>query len=176
MENQELANRFKRWIDTLPEDARKLRSIVDNPKLPPAAKRVAFGALNYLMMQVDLLPDWLPALGTLDDAFVIRVAMTHVLDHEGDVDPLVGRLANEADEIEPLVGKDLYGKLRRYVGDLATREVRRRTPDTLIADAAQRTAFDRELEERLAEPRSSALDDFETVKRELISYLGAKLK
>ena len=176
MENQELANLFKKWIETLPEDAAQLRKMIDDPKLPPAARRVSIGALNYLMMQIDLLPDWLPAMGTLDDAFVIRVAMSHVLDHEGDVMPIVGKLANEADVVEGFIGKDLYAKFRTYVGDLATQEVRRRTPDSILSDPEQRKHFERELQERLDEPRSSAIGDVDHLRREVTSYFKAKLK
>ena len=44
-------------------------------KTPAAARALAFAALAYFVMPVDLVPDAIPGVGMLDDATVIGLAM-----------------------------------------------------------------------------------------------------
>jgi uncharacterized membrane protein YkvA (DUF1232 family) len=44
-------------------------------KTPARAKAIAFAALAYFIMPVDLIPDTIPVAGMLDDASVIALAL-----------------------------------------------------------------------------------------------------
>lgn len=49
-----------------------------DPATPAAAKAVLMGALAYFIMPVDLVPDWLLAIGFTDDAAAIMAALQAV--------------------------------------------------------------------------------------------------
>lgn len=46
-----------------------------DPETPKFVKAVIAGALGYLILPIDLLPDVVPALGWIDDAAVMALAM-----------------------------------------------------------------------------------------------------
>jgi uncharacterized membrane protein YkvA (DUF1232 family) len=49
-----------------------------NPKAPKAAKIFFLLAIAYLILPADLVPDWMPILGWLDDLGIGTVALTWV--------------------------------------------------------------------------------------------------
>ncbi len=55
-----------------------------SPNCPADARLVILGALGYLVLPVDLVPDFLPVVGFTDDAAVIAAALATVADHIDD--------------------------------------------------------------------------------------------
>lgn len=51
---------------------------VQHPKTPAWARRVIYGALAYLVLPTDAIPDVLPAVGFTDDLTVIAAALATV--------------------------------------------------------------------------------------------------
>lgn len=51
---------------------------VHNPKTPAWAKRVIYGALAYLVLPVDTIPDLMPIAGFTDDLGIITAALATV--------------------------------------------------------------------------------------------------
>ncbi|MDY0273213.1 MAG: YkvA family protein [Advenella sp.] len=51
---------------------------VHNPKTPAWAKRVIYGALAYLVLPVDAIPDLMPIAGFTDDLGIITAALATV--------------------------------------------------------------------------------------------------
>ena len=49
-----------------------------SPDTPAWAKRVIYGALAYLILPIDAIPDYLPVVGFTDDLGVITAALTTV--------------------------------------------------------------------------------------------------
>lgn len=62
----------------LVEKALYLYFALKNPKTPAWAKRVIYGALAYLVLPVDAIPDLLPGIGFTDDLSVITAALATV--------------------------------------------------------------------------------------------------
>lgn len=58
-------------------------SLQDNDT-PAWARAVIVGALGYLIMPLDLIPDFKPVIGYADDAMVIAMAMAQVAVHIKD--------------------------------------------------------------------------------------------
>jgi uncharacterized membrane protein YkvA (DUF1232 family) len=50
-----------------------------HPDVPPAAKAVMPGTLLYLASPIDVLPDFIPVVGQVDDLLVIGAALVLVL-------------------------------------------------------------------------------------------------
>ncbi len=51
---------------------------LDNPKVPLKAKAIIYGALGYLILPIDLVPDLIPVLGYSDDLTALLFAIGQV--------------------------------------------------------------------------------------------------
>jgi uncharacterized membrane protein YkvA (DUF1232 family) len=172
---------FKEWVETLREDVAALRRVVDTEAAAKDARKQAAAALNYLIMRMDLVPDWEPAIGVLDDVFVVRVcarlASQHDQEHFDDKTQVaLARLGNQADRIEEFLGAELYGKLRAYCQKLAGEKVRERTPELVLADDNARKKLYAEVDEELQRTTAPAIADADATAVKLRAYLAHKLK
>ncbi|GAB3053026.1 YkvA family protein [Virgibacillus ainsalahensis] len=52
-----------------------------DPETPKSAKLTIAGALGYLILPVDLIPDFIPVVGFTDDATVIIYAVYQIIQH-----------------------------------------------------------------------------------------------
>ena len=55
-----------------------------SPKVPKSSKMIIVGALSYLIFPLDLIPDFIPVVGLVDDASVIAAAVFKVISHIDD--------------------------------------------------------------------------------------------
>lgn len=67
----------------LPDVARLLFALARDPRVPWYAKAAAVGAAAYVASPVDLVPDALPVLGQLDDAWLVAKALRFLLREAG---------------------------------------------------------------------------------------------
>lgn len=56
-------------------EAKMVWALLRNPATPPAARVVALLGLIYLVSPLDLIPDWIPVLGWLDDGIVLLLLL-----------------------------------------------------------------------------------------------------
>lgn len=67
------------WIRKLKSRARRdvavLYLAARDPRVPLAAKLLTAGAVAYALSPIDLIPDFIPVLGLLDDAVLIPAAL-----------------------------------------------------------------------------------------------------
>jgi uncharacterized membrane protein YkvA (DUF1232 family) len=72
------------------EDARELlafipdcvilvRRLLGDPRVPRRAKAALIALLAYLVMPFDLVPDFIPVAGQLDDAILVAAALAYVV-------------------------------------------------------------------------------------------------
>ncbi|MFN2472153.1 MAG: YkvA family protein [Gaiellaceae bacterium] len=62
----------------MPDCAVLVKRLLRDPRVPRRAK-LALGALiPYLAVPIDLVPDFIPVLGQLDDALLIAAALAYV--------------------------------------------------------------------------------------------------
>ncbi|NYF25261.1 YkvA family protein [Sporosarcina sp. JAI121] len=52
-----------------------------SPSVPKSSKLIIVGALSYLIFPIDLIPDFIPAVGLADDASVIAAAVYKIIQH-----------------------------------------------------------------------------------------------
>jgi uncharacterized membrane protein YkvA (DUF1232 family) len=66
-------------LRALPDVARMIGRLVGDPTLPRSAKIALAAAAVYLASPIDLLPDFVPLLGYLDDALLVAVVVDGIL-------------------------------------------------------------------------------------------------
>jgi uncharacterized membrane protein YkvA (DUF1232 family) len=171
------------WARTWRDDVEVLKQVVSADKANKAVRRYAAAALNYVLSKMDLIPDWEPTLGILDDVMVMRICAAHGSKAAGDDDGLddklslhVARLANQEERIADVLGPLLHGKLRAYTDTVLLQAVRQRTPDSVVADPALRARLFAEVDEVMRGLPPLAAADPAEVERKLKTYLQAKLK
>jgi uncharacterized membrane protein YkvA (DUF1232 family) len=172
---------FKSWSETIVNDVNALKALVESRQAEAEAQRMAAGALCYLVMRLDLVPDHEAGIGALDDVMVLRVCAQLAASHgaaevDAESDITLARLANEADEISEFLGAQAYDKLRHYCAQLGETAVRGRTPWLIVSDEAARQAFYGELDDEIKKSVPVVIDDPDDAELRLKAYLMHKLK
>lgn len=177
----EWARRFEEWTTSLPGDVQATWEMLSNDAVAPQGRRWLAGALSYTLTQLDLIPDHERA-GAIDDAFVLRVAYglaaEHAVNTSTDDAARIARMTNDEDALRQFLGDALYAKLRRYVTDLADKEVRGRTVDLVLNDARARADMSRELEaqcKKMKPVHAGTPEEAEALVVSVQSYLKMKL-
>ena len=67
----EALERLKRWARALKRDVVALWLAARDPRTPLAAKLVAGAVAAYALSPIDLIPDFIPVLGLLDDVLLV---------------------------------------------------------------------------------------------------------
>src|SRR5262249_35654536 len=70
---------MKALLRAVPQLLRMLGRLVADPRLPRSAKIALAAAAVYLASPLDLIPDFIPLVGYLDDALVVAVVLDGVL-------------------------------------------------------------------------------------------------
>jgi uncharacterized membrane protein YkvA (DUF1232 family) len=171
---------FKSWADTIRQDIEAFKTLLESPKADAESRRLAAGALSYLVSKMDLIPDWNEGIGVIDDVMVLRVCAQLASDHDRGPLPtsaevVFERLANEAEHITKFLGGPIYDKLKAYCAKLGEHKVRGRMPAQLIEDAAQRKTFYVELDDELKKTVPIVINDPIDAELRLKAYLTHKL-
>jgi uncharacterized membrane protein YkvA (DUF1232 family) len=65
-------------LGLVPDVLRLLRSIIGDRSAPPDVRLVLVGLVAWIVSPIDLIPEFIPVLGPLDDVVVAIVAMRYV--------------------------------------------------------------------------------------------------
>jgi uncharacterized membrane protein YkvA (DUF1232 family) len=68
----------------VPDVARLFRDVARDPRVPKRVKYEVGAAAAYLVLPIDLIPDFIPGLGQLDDVAVIGWAVRRLLMGAGE--------------------------------------------------------------------------------------------
>ena len=68
-------------LRALPQLARLLAGLLTDPGLPRSAKIALAAAAVYLASPIDLVPDFIPVLGHLDDVLLAALLVDGILNH-----------------------------------------------------------------------------------------------
>jgi uncharacterized membrane protein YkvA (DUF1232 family) len=83
-------------VRLIPDVLRLLRSIIGDRSAPLDVRLVLVGLVAWILSPIDLIPEFIPVLGPLDDVVVAVVAMRYVRRRVG-VDDLNRRWSGTAD-------------------------------------------------------------------------------
>lgn len=170
------------WVVSLRDDVEIVKAVLEREAVPVEARRLAAGALGYLLSRMDLIPDWNPTIGIVDDVLVLRVCMDLAAQHhpsevlDDDVRIGLGRLANHVDLIREFLGAPLFESLRRYCRRLPDVSVHGRSPALVLADQGARQALYNDIEADLAHLPEASFHDPDEIALRLRSYLHYKLE
>ncbi len=68
-------SRLRQWARTLKRDIVALYLAARNPQVPWYAKVVAGGVAAYALSPLDLIPDFIPVIGYLDDLIIVPLGI-----------------------------------------------------------------------------------------------------
>ena len=73
---------FKSWAETIRQDIDAFKGVLESDKAEEKARKLAGGALGYLVSKMDLIPDWNEGIGVIDDVMVLRVCASLSQDYD----------------------------------------------------------------------------------------------
>jgi uncharacterized membrane protein YkvA (DUF1232 family) len=60
-----------------------VRRLLGDPRVPVGSKLLLGLLVVYLVSPIDLIPDFIPVAGQLDDALLLALALRHLVSHSG---------------------------------------------------------------------------------------------
>ena len=72
-------NRLRQWAKRFKQDVYALYLAAKHPRVPRAARIVAAIVLAYALSPVDLIPDFIPVLGLIDDLILVPLGVALVI-------------------------------------------------------------------------------------------------
>ena len=70
---------LKIWARTLKRDVHAIYLASRDPRVPWYAKALALGITGYALSPIDLIPDFIPVLGYLDDLIIVPLGVWAVV-------------------------------------------------------------------------------------------------
>jgi uncharacterized membrane protein YkvA (DUF1232 family) len=67
--------RIKQWAILLRRDVHALWFAARDPRTPKSAKWLALGVAAYALSPIDLIPDFIPVIGYLDDLIIVPLGV-----------------------------------------------------------------------------------------------------
>jgi uncharacterized membrane protein YkvA (DUF1232 family) len=67
--------RLKTWAHTLRRDVHALYLAARDPRVPWYAKGLAIAVAGYALSPIDLIPDFIPVLGYVDDLIIVPLGV-----------------------------------------------------------------------------------------------------
>src|SRR6478672_1532490 len=74
-----MADRLKDWARLIKRDVHALYLASRDPRVPWYAKLLAVAVAGYALSPIDLIPDFIPVLGALDDLIIVPLGILLVV-------------------------------------------------------------------------------------------------
>ncbi|MCS6805558.1 MAG: DUF1232 domain-containing protein [Blastocatellia bacterium] len=117
MQQQHRRRSIRRYITLIPNFIRLIGRLMRDPRVSKADRAILLATILYTLTPLDLLADFIPFWGLVDDTFLIGVALTRLLLRAGE-EPLRDNWSGEGD----IVG--LINAMRRVAEVLLPRRIR----------------------------------------------------
>jgi uncharacterized membrane protein YkvA (DUF1232 family) len=88
------------YIKQLPQYVRLLGGLIGDRRVSMVDKLLVAGALAYIVMPIDLIPDFIPFFGEIDDLFLLILALQRLIENAGRFVVLDHWTGNPADLAE----------------------------------------------------------------------------
>ncbi len=112
-EKSELKSRMKGFLMFLPNMFRLLGKLLTDSRVPTTEKVFLAGAIFYVIMPLDFIPDVIPFIGQVDDTYLVVLTLLRLINRTdesvirehwsggGDIIALVNSIANVAPMLLP---------------------------------------------------------------------------
>lgn len=74
-----MSSRLQNWARTIKRDVHAVYLAARDPRTPWYAKVLALCVAGYALSPIDLIPDFIPVLGYLDDAIIVPLGILAVM-------------------------------------------------------------------------------------------------
>src|SRR5690349_23799392 len=74
-----MRGKWKQWARTIKRDAHALYLAARDPRVPWYAKALTIAVATYALSPIDLIPDFVPVLGYVDDLIIVPAGMALVI-------------------------------------------------------------------------------------------------
>jgi len=71
------------YIRQLPQYVRLLGGLVTDNRVSMTDKLLVAGAIAYIVMPIDLIPDFIPFFGEIDDVYILILALQRLISNAG---------------------------------------------------------------------------------------------
>lgn len=71
------------YIRQLPHFVRLLGGLITDPRVAMVDKLLVFGAIAYIVTPIDLIPDFIPFIGEVDDVYLLVIALQRLISNAG---------------------------------------------------------------------------------------------
>ena len=71
------------YIRQLPHYLRLLGGLITDPRVAMLDKLLVAGAMAYIVMPIDLIPDFIPFFGEIDDLYLLVLALQRLISNAG---------------------------------------------------------------------------------------------
>jgi uncharacterized membrane protein YkvA (DUF1232 family) len=109
------------YIRQLPNFVRLLFGLITDPRVALIDKVLVFGAIAYIVTPIDLIPDFIPFIGEVDDVYLLVIALQRLISNAGRL-VLLDHWGGDAEDLADL---NLQGALAAAAFFLP-RRIRRR--------------------------------------------------
>jgi uncharacterized membrane protein YkvA (DUF1232 family) len=73
----------KELVGLIPNVVLLFKDLLKDPRVPRSSKALLVGTVAYIVSPVDLLPDFVPFIGQVDDALLAAVVLRHFVHSAG---------------------------------------------------------------------------------------------
>ena len=70
-----MLDRLKTWARSLKRDVHAIYLAARDPRVPWYAKALALAVASYTLSPIDLIPDFIPVIGYLDDLVIVPIGI-----------------------------------------------------------------------------------------------------
>lgn len=111
------------WL--IPNLLKLLGRLLKDPRVPRRSKLIVAAAIGYAASPIDLIPEFVPVVGVLDDIILVAYAVNHLIERAGEEvvlshwdgpQDLLGLIRGILETVSDLVPSPLRMLLRRLTG------------------------------------------------------------
>ncbi|HKN66368.1 MAG TPA: YkvA family protein [Gemmatimonadaceae bacterium] len=89
------------YIRQLPHFVRLLFGLISDPRVAMVDKLLVFGAIAYIVTPIDLIPDFIPFIGEVDDVYLLVIALQRLISNAGRL-VLLDHWGGESEDLSDL--------------------------------------------------------------------------
>ncbi len=68
-------------MKSLKELLQFVKNVANDPRIPESDKKILLALIALIVSPVDLIPDWIPILGVMDDMVLMAIVLDYFFNH-----------------------------------------------------------------------------------------------